>query len=415
MAENDIYGSKEKYESFKDNLNDLLTPLRGERKRGKRWYYCKNKANIEYFKRLFSYFEAKDLSYVRRLRLIQNLKLACFATDKDLKVLDRDGVNEIVAFMHSVSKSSKTKSDFIRDIKYLWKIFFPEKDAQGRADDSLTPYAVRHLSPRIDKSREKRRDDRFSIEEFEQMVTYFSNDVRIQAFLTLSLESLGRPQELLYTKIKDCDLFDSYAKINISEHGKEGTGILQCIDSFPYLQRWLEKHPLKNNPNAFLFINLDKNFGEQLRPENVNKTIRQALRHLKIARPITCYSLKRNGVTMRRLRGESDAEIQHAARWTSSKQLKTYDKSNQEDALKIQLAKRGIIKDDKFRQYQPERKVCLCGKEHAFSDKFCDSCKRPLDREGIKKQIDMMDKMERFIEFLESKPEIKTLIENAAK
>ena len=78
---------------------------------------------------------------------------------------------------------------------------------------------------------------------------------------------------------------------------------------------------------------------KQMKPKNVNKMIRKACKDLQIDKPITCYSLKRNGVTMRRLRGESDVEIQHAARWTSTKQLKTYDLSSQDEAFKNRSSK----------------------------------------------------------------------------
>jgi len=335
---------------------------------------------------LFKRFEAKDLSYVRRNRLLGTMRLICFATERNLKDLDREDIDKIVIYMHTVYKSPKSKSDFIRDLKYLWKILFPERDEKERIDDSIVPYHVRHLSAKQDKSREKRKQDKLTWEEFDKIVSFFSNDPRLQCYLTLSLESLGRPQETLYIRIKDVELYDNYAKVWISEHGKEGTGFLQCIDSYPYLIKWLEKHPLKKNKDSFLFINLsDREFGQQLKPKNINNKLRTACKYLKIDKPITAYSLKRNGVTFRRLRGDSDMEIQHAARWTSTKQLKTYDLSQQDEAFKIELVKRGIIKDDKYKHLQPKVKECFfCNKKHGLAEEICDNCKRPLDRDKIR-------------------------------
>ena len=57
--------------------------------------------------------------------------------------------------MHSVYPSKKSKEDFIRDIKYLWKQLFPEKDEKGRIDESLIPYTVRYISNRIEKAKAK--------------------------------------------------------------------------------------------------------------------------------------------------------------------------------------------------------------------------------------------------------------------
>lgn len=79
------------------------------------------------------------------------------------------------------------------------------------------------------------RGDKLTFFEFERIVSYFSRDPIMQCYLMLAMESLGRPQEILFTKLKDVEICDNYAKVNISEHGKEGCGLLQCIDSYPYL------------------------------------------------------------------------------------------------------------------------------------------------------------------------------------
>ena len=106
---------------------------------------------------------------------------------------------------------------------------------------------------------------------FEKIVNYFASDQRIQAYLTISFESLKRPQELLDVKIGGVELYDNYAKL-YGSRGKEGPVLIQCIDSYPYLIKWLEVHPLKNDKNAFLFINTgNTNTLKQLKPGTINK------------------------------------------------------------------------------------------------------------------------------------------------
>jgi integrase len=386
MAEDDIYGNKNKYESFKNNLNFLL--VRNQRKKGNRKYYCKNQNNLKYFRKLFTHFDAKDLSFIRRMRILQTMKFIVFSTTKDLAVCNRNDINKIMALMHNTYNSPASKETFIIDMKFLWKIHFPEKDQKGRPDETIIPYPVKHISSKIDKSRQKIRKDKFTWDEFEKLINYFGSDPRMQAYLTLSLESLGRPQELLYRRLEDIEHYDWYAKVAISDHGKEGTGFLPCIDSYPYLMKWLAIHPVKHDKKAFIFINTgNTNFGKQLKPSNINKMLKKACIDLNINQTITCYSLKRNGITIRRLRGESDMEIQHAARWTSTKQLKTYDLSTQDDAFKLALEKRGIIKADKTFRDAPKISVCsFCNEKAGFGETVCPKCKHPLDREIILKE-----------------------------
>lgn len=390
MAEDDIYGNKKKYENFVADFRNLVTTAGNDRRIK---YVCKHKPNLECFVKLFAHFGARDLSFIRRLRIIQCMKFACSFFDKDLAACDRDDIDALMAQMHQVYNTPKSKETFIRELKLIWKILFPEKDEKGRPDNALVPYAVRHISSKIDKSRQKMRKDKLSLEEFERLVGYFGKDPRIQAFITLSLESLARPQELLYVKIGNVELFDNYAKIYISEHGKEGTGLVQCIDSYPYLAKWLSIHPNKSNKDSFLFVNTGKtNTLRQLRPENVNKFIHVACKNLGISKPVTCYSLKRNGVTIRRLRGESDMEIQHAARWTSTSQLKTYDLSSQDEAFKKELQRRGLLSSVPGESEVLSSRTCtFCNAKAGFDEALCPNCKRPLDRQVIVEEIKQKD------------------------
>ncbi|RJQ21360.1 hypothetical protein C4580_02355 [Candidatus Woesearchaeota archaeon] len=375
MAENDIYNSKEAYERMVRNLADFAEPGRHK------VYVCKNRENLKYIEKLILHFEARDLSYVRRIRLFGMMKIVMHTTEKNLKDCTRDDIDRMVAFVNKQYKSPKSASDFKRDVKFIWKIILPDLDEKGRPDETVFPYVVRHLRQVIDKSRQKARTDRISWNDFEKLLIFFSKKPCVQAYLMVALESLGRPQELLWRRIKDVEHHDNCAKVHITDHGKEGTGILQCIDSYPYLTSWLNVHPFKKDPEAFLFVN---ERGEQYRPAALNKHLRIACKKLGISK-ITCYSIKRNGVTFRRLRGDSDVEIQHAARWTSTKQLKTYDLSNQEDAFKLELVKRGLVKADAGMEHlQPSAKACVfCKFSNKFTDDICVQCQRPLDRKKV--------------------------------
>ena len=384
MVDNDIYDSKGRYERLKDNLKLYLQEPSGKRK-----YHIKNERNLKYFQKLMTRFEAADISYIRRLRLLRSFLIVCHAIEKDLAEVDRDDIDQMVIFANQQNKAAKTKKDFIADLKHMWKIVLPEKDERGRIDDTIVPYVVRHLSSKVDKSREKMRKDRLTMEEFEKLIGSFGNDSRMQALLTLKFESLGRPQELLGRNVEDVEVQENYAKVYISQHGKEGVGFLRCIDSFYYLSKWLNEHPLKNDPKAPLFINLGtRGKYKRLKPPAANKLVREKCRILGINKSVTLYSFKRNGATMSRLRGDSDVDIQHRARWTSTRQLKTYDLSTQDDSFKIELIKRGILKPDKdCAEVQPTSRRCVfCGFDNGIAEKICAHCKRLLDRKAIEKQ-----------------------------
>ncbi|MFH1849906.1 MAG: hypothetical protein ABH879_07040 [archaeon] len=413
MAEDDIYGNKKRFEFFENNLETyLIPPNKDDTPRGrKRKYWIKNQANIQYYRKLFKKFQVRDTSYIRRLRVSRVFLIITHVITKDLAKATREDIDEVIAFGHQVNKSSHSKRPFALDIKFIWKQLFPETDEKGRIDDQIVPYAVRHVSARVDKSRDKLRGDKFSYDEFLKLVQGFGSDPRMQAVLTVSLESLARPQELLGRRIKDVEMYDDYAKIYISEHGKEGTGFLRIIDSYFYFAKWFNQHPLRDDPNAHLFVNVGRvNRYRQMTPFGANKLIRDKCKQLKITKPITLYSLKRNGVTMMRLQGKSDLEIQHTARWTSTKQLRTYDMSSQEDSFRLALIRKGKIKaGNESEEKLAQTKVCVyCQTENGISEVLCSKCQRPLDREQINKAeiekenkiTELQDKMKKLEEMM---------------
>jgi hypothetical protein len=356
--------------------------------------------NLVYFRRLLGtsrengVFDSRDTSYIRRCRLFRTLLLVGHFVEKDFAVVEREDIERLVGLANDVNRSSKSKRDFNLDVKFLWKQLFPERDEKGRIAENLFPYAVRHLSGKVDRSKAKLRGDKFSLDEFERLVTAFGSDPRMQCLLTVTLESLSRPQELLGRRLKDVELCDNYAKIYISEHGKEGVGFLRVIDSYPYLIRWLSVHPLRKNPSAYLFINTGRlNAYAQFKPPAASKLIQERCRSIGIEKPITLYSLKRNGVTLMRLSGKSDLDIQHTARWTSTRQMTAYDLSTQEESFKVELIKRGRIKaDPKYANFAPTSKKCIiCNTENGLTDTFCANCQRPLDRAAIEAEAKEKD------------------------
>tara|TARA_Y100000310_G_scaffold153969_1_gene153549 strand:- start:3165 stop:4454 length:1290 start_codon:yes stop_codon:yes gene_type:complete len=391
MASEDIYNSKKKYEAFVKNYKQFGVKPEKREKNFRAKYVCKNLKNMKYFEKVFLYFDMKDLSYIRRLRLLGDMRLTLHVADKDLSNInsrdDRGEIDKIIGFMHTVYIRSHSKMEFIKNIKVIWKILFPEKDRSGRVDERTTPYCVRHLSRKIDRSKEVRRSEKLSSKEFESLVQYFAGNALMQFYITFCYESLIRPQEACYIKIQDVELHDNYAKIYLSSHGKEGiNGFLRCIDSYPYLMKWLDQHPFRDDPNKYLLIVMHgRNKGGQQKPRNFRNSLHFACHNLKLRKRITPYSLKRNGVTAKRLAGYTDLEIQHIARWTSTKQLQTYDLSDAEDTFNKDLVRKGIVKDIENNSSKlPEVRMCtFCKKHNPFSAVACGNCQRPLDRKKI--------------------------------
>lgn len=380
MAENDIYNSKKQYETIVKKIESRVYLKPDKRTQ----YFVKNPDNLKYLRHLVKEFEFRDISYVRRIQFFKALRKTCFCTDKDLKALTREDAKEIVSKLNSIHHSPVTRRDFINYNKASWKIILPEKDQQGRVDDTIVPYTWR-ISAHSDKSLQRDKTDKLNNTEYIKIQNSLSADPRMQLYFALMYECLARPQELCYININDVDLRDDYARIRIKEHGKEGTKTLQVIESYYYLTQWLNKHPLKHDQEAPLFMTLgNKRRHERLSPKHANKILHSKLKELGINKPITNYSFKRNGVTVRLLAGESAQNIQKIAGWTSTDQLQTYDLSDQEDFFKEELIRKGIVKPNETQKRFITYRTCVyCNTINPPNFEVCAQCKRPLNREKI--------------------------------
>ena len=64
-----------------------------------------------------------------------------------------------------------------------------------------------------------------------------------------------------------------------------------------------------------------------------------------------------------------------------------YDLSDQDDAFKVALAKRGLIAPDTGETQKLETKTCdFCQTVNGFEHIVCSSCQRPFDRFGVFKK-----------------------------
>ena len=54
-------------------------------------------------------------------------------------------------------------------------------------------------------------------------------------------------------------------------NGKTGSRHIPLIDSIPYLKDWLDNHPQKGNPNAFLICGFGKSLERRIPSYRVNR------------------------------------------------------------------------------------------------------------------------------------------------
>jgi integrase len=159
-----------------------------------------------------------------------------------------------------------------------------------------------------------------------------------------------------------------------------------------YLNQWLSIHPLRDDPEAPLWVNLR---GPHKHKAMTYNTLRKLLEGIKeragITKDVWFHLFKHQGVTDMMLKGFSDQQIKFQAGWTpdSDRMMKVYGNFSAPDMIKSIYAQHGLKTGD-------EKQVTLkqCPRCHVAlvpEAKVCHQCALVLDS-NVSKEMDAAER-----------------------
>ncbi|MEO9319453.1 MAG: site-specific integrase [Nitrososphaera sp.] len=206
------------------------------------------------------------------------------------KLLSEVNREEILAYLQTLRKSSTEDPDqkwinthnnrVVIYQKFFKWLYYPEFASRERP----MPDVVRDLPllRRKEKTHVKAKD-LWTPEEDAVFVKY-CQDKRMQLYHIMSIETSGRPHEILAIRIEDVQIKNTgnkvYAEVEIGRGGKTKSRTVPLIDSLPYYKAWLREHPEPSNQKAFVFRTLDFKGKYQNRPIKT-PTLRSIYRNLR--------------------------------------------------------------------------------------------------------------------------------------
>jgi len=187
----------------------------------------------------------RGYSKARTIKYIDTLERIARALGKPFSQADKRDVENLIAEIEQKGYTEWTKHDYkvILRMFYKWlrKCDYPEEVSWIKINSSDN-----HKLP----------EELLSFEEVLQMVDA-ADHVRDKAFILTLYESGCRIGELLCLQIKHVQ-FDNFGAV-LLVNGKTGQRRVRVIQSAPKLNQWIENHPLKEDPNAPLWITIGTN------------------------------------------------------------------------------------------------------------------------------------------------------------
>jgi integrase/recombinase XerD len=225
---------------------------------------------------------------------------------------------------------------------------------------------------------------------------------RNKAALTLFWDLNGRNHEVTILKLKHIRIKDKYAEGEVPHEAKTGSGPILLTMSFPFVRDWINEHPFKNTPDAYLICNLMTGapvkseamwtMMNQLRnrilkmlDEGLIKDTKEKerLEYLIKTKKWNPYCIRHSSIS-----SDSDFLPEYAlkkkVRWSmNSKQGLRYIKRRIGDDLKNQiLIRNGIISQNEVNN-KPSIHICpRCELVNSIENKYCSKCSYPLKPEA---------------------------------
>jgi len=221
------------------------------------------------------------------------------------------------------------------------------------------------------------REDLPTDEEVRKIIAVCADSSRDKAMISVHDEAGTRIGELLGMKIKDFTL-DKYGGI-IKVDGKSGVRPIRIVKSVPYMTKWLNDHPNKDNHESpmWVYIHASDTFGEPINYAGYNAMLQKRVRQAGITKRIYSHLFRHKEITdLANKLTESESRMRHG--WEKNSLMPSkYTHLNQDDLDEKLLGLMGVKKP--VEEQNPLRECVYCKINYPMETKFCDTCSRPLD------------------------------------
>lgn len=237
----------------------------------------------------------------------------------------------------------------------------------------------------------KKPSDLLTKEEIDRMIN-MAEHVRDQAILSVLAESGCRVGELVSSYVKDAQNVDGFLKLTF--RGKTGIRTVPLKESLIYVNRWLEVHPLKNNPNTPLWVSLgpipsklgDPSKGKgykKMQTSSVRTIVHKIADKAGIQKRVYVHLFRHTCATQLARDNMSEPMMRAFLGWDRNSNMPSiYCHLSGQDLEEAQRKRFGLAKE---KELDPIIKICpRCKSEMPARTEFCMTCGEPLKQDKLK-------------------------------
>ncbi|MFA5930903.1 MAG: site-specific integrase [archaeon] len=348
---------------------------------------------------------------IKKIRLIKNVIVLRFISQGNNKPFREATKNDCEKMIAKIENNKDyaawTKADYKTVLKRFYKWLL--------GNDEYYPDCIKWLKIKSPNDTQLP-EDLITEEELLKVVSY-AQSPRDKCLIFMLFESGGRIGEILPLRIKDIHFGEQITSIQVN--GKTGQRRIPLVSSTNYLSTWLNMHPLKDNPDAPLWIKLmnrpSKGKGRPLELGNVQALSYSGVKKiLETAFERAGVKKKHNAHQFRHARATdlanklTEAQMKEYFGWTQSSDMAAryvhMSGRNVDDAI---LAVNGLKPKEDIKESKLKPKVCSrCNEKNPPNASYCFRCAMPLNVETVQKEaLENKVKENALLEYMKSPEE----------
>ena len=351
---------------------------------------------LEFEKKLIS----KGLSTPRIEKYVETLTKIGEILGKDFDAATKRDIEDLVFKIERSDRSPWTKHTY----KVILKRFY----RWLKGGDEEYPEEVRWIKTTFKARDELLPEDLLTEEDVMRLAEACSNP-RDKAFIITLYESGARIGEVGSMRIRDVSFEESYARLMLK--GKTGSRRVIVVAATPYLQTWIQNHPLRNDPDAPLWVNLGTvNRFEAMSYPALAKILKVAAERAGLSKKVHPHKLRHSRATFL------------ASKLTEAQMNQVFGCKQGSDMPSIYVHLSGRDLDDailgvyglrKVEEKEPKLKpkICpRCGASNAIEARFCMKCGLELDVKAAQEIEEARSKTDKIMDLLMKDGEFRELL-----
>lgn len=326
--------------------------------------------------------QAQGIKKIRILKTVYVLAPFAASLKKPFKNATKKDIEKLIAKLENNKNYAPwTKADYKTVLKRFYKWLL--------GNDEFYPDCIKWL--KIKSPSDNQLPEGLITEEELLKIVSSATNPRDKAFIFTLYESGGRIGEILPLRIKDIQFGEQITSIMVD--GKTGARRIPLVSATKYLATWLNMHPLKDNPDAPLWVKSvnrnkeSKGEVQELSHSGIRKMLKTTFAKANVSKKCNPHQFRHSRATELATK-LTEAQMKELFGWKQDSDMAArYVHLSGRDVDSAILMINGLKPKEDIKESKLKPRACSrCEERNPPNASYCFKCAMPLDVDTVQKE-----------------------------